>query len=242
MRKIHLLLKKEEIDPRRLRENKVAVVLDILLATSTITAALHFGAREVIPVFNGREAEQEAERREAGNCILVGEYEGRTIDGFLSPNPLRLKDQVEGKTIILSTTNGSVAIKKAAAADRVYVASLLNGAAVAGRIRSLHREETILLICSGSSGEFNMEDFYGAGYVIHCLMQDGKTDWELTDPARAALHFYRGTRHNGEGILKSSRVGKMLVHYGFESEIQFVAREGTIDVVPYLKDQTYIVR
>ncbi|MBO8173414.1 MAG: 2-phosphosulfolactate phosphatase [Bacillaceae bacterium] len=242
MGKIHLLLKKEEIDPDRLKENKVAVVFDILLATSTITAGLQYGARDVIPVLNRREAEEEAAKLEEGSYVLAGEYEGRTIDGFLSPNPLVMREKVEGKRLILSTTNGTVAIKKASGADRVYVASLLNGKAVADRIRTLHRGETILLICSGSAGEFNMEDFYGAGYLLHCLMPESVGDWELTDPARTALHFYRGNRSKGEAILKASRVGRMLARYGFDKEIRFVAREGMFDVVPYLKNKTHIVR
>lgn len=242
MRKIHLLLKKEEINEHKLQQNKVAVVLDILLATSTITAGLHYGAKEVVPVLNGDDAEREAKKRETGSYVLVGEYAGRTIDGFLSPNPLELKEQVKGKSMILSTTNGTVAIKNASDANRVYIASLLNGKTVAERISNRHRDETILLICSGSAGEFNVEDFYGAGYFIHCLVSDSSVDWDLTDPALAALRFYQGNRHNGEEILKASRVGMMLTRYGFEQEIRFVAREGIFDVVPYLKDKTCIVR
>lgn len=84
MRKIHLLLKKEEIDEQKISENKVAVVFDILLATSTITSALEFGAKQVIPVLNGTDAEKIASTMNGEDCVLVGEYQGKTIDGFLN--------------------------------------------------------------------------------------------------------------------------------------------------------------
>ncbi|WP_066174086.1 2-phosphosulfolactate phosphatase [Bacillus marinisedimentorum] len=241
MLKLHLLLKKEEIEEEKMKENKVAVVFDVLLATSTIASALEYGAAEVIPVLDGKEAKAEAAGRTAGDFLLVGEYEGVTIEGFLSPNPLSLKDEVPGKSVILSTTNGTIAVKKSAQAGRVYAASLLNSSAVADHLAETSKDETIILVCAGSSGEFNVEDFYGAGYFIDCLLQKDNVELDLTDPALAAHLFYMGNRGNGAQVLKASRVGRMLADYGFETEIDYVAGHSSHNVVPVLEDGMRLV-
>ncbi|MDA3130013.1 2-phosphosulfolactate phosphatase [Aliibacillus thermotolerans] len=72
----------------------------------------------------------EANKQTENTYILVGEEQGMSIDGFMSPNPVRLKDKVANKTVILATTNGTVALKNAVSAKRLLVASLLNGGAV----------------------------------------------------------------------------------------------------------------
>jgi 2-phosphosulfolactate phosphatase len=239
MGKLHLLMKKEEVD-EELIKGKIAVVFDVLLATSTIAVCLHSGAKEVIPVLNGNEAWQEADKYEKEDILLVGEYEGRTIEGFLDPNPLGLREKVAGKSVILSTTNGTVAIRKASQARKVYTASLLNGLAVAEKVSVKHSQETIIIICSGSSNTFCLEDFYGAGYFLHCLLQEGKEQWELTDAAKAALHFYQGNREKNESLLLESRVGQMISKFGFAQEVHHVAKRGVLPTVPYLEGNKLI--
>lgn len=235
MPKLHLLFKKEELDEEKVSENKIAVVFDILLATSTITSCLYYGATEVIPVLNGEEAKQRTRRINDGSYLLVGEFEGKTIDGFLDPNPLRLKHTVAGKKVILSTTNGTVAIRKAAGANKVFISSILNGEAVASHVRKVVQDETLLLICSGSSNEFCLEDLFGAGYFLHCFLKGEAADgWELTDSALAAIRFYRGVVEQGEDVLQASRVGRMLMKYGFEDELRFVAKPNALPIVPML--------
>lgn len=241
MPKLHLLFKKEELNEEKVSENKIAVVFDILLATSTITSCLYYGATEVIPVLNGEEAKQRAREFSDGSYLLVGEFEGKTIDGFLDPNPLRLKHAVSGKKVILSTTNGTVAIRKAAGAKKVFVGSILNGEAVASHVRKAVHDETLLLICSGSSSEFCLEDLFGAGYFLNCFLNGETTDvWELTDSALAALRFYRGVAEQGEDVLQASRVGRMLMKYGFEDELRFVAERGALPIVPTLDGERIV--
>lgn len=240
MPKLHLLLKKEEIDEARMQEDKTAVIFDVLLATSTIAACFWHGAKEVIPVLDGDEARNEAVGRKAGSFCLVGEYNGKTIEGFLDPNPLQLKKEIAGKTVVLSTTNGTVAIRKAAGANKVYTASLLNGQAAALKIAADHHGETIVAVCSGSGGEFCLEDFYGAGYFIDCLMNE-TAHWEMTDAAKAARIFYVSNKSRGNELLKDTRVGEMLIDYGFEEEIDFIAETGLVNFVPWLKDGKLVI-
>lgn len=239
MGKCHLLMRKEEIDEKQL-SGKVAVVFDVLLATSTITAALYDGAKEVIPVLNEEEAHTIAKDKDNGSYLLVGEYEGRTIKGFYGPSPVQLKGNVAGKSMILSTTNGTVAVRKSASAKKVYLSSLLNGKAVAEKVAKDHHNETIIIICSGSSGLFCTEDFYGAGYFLDCLLKETEEDWDLTDAAHVAQQFYEAKSHQCETVLEQSRVGQMLTRFGFTEEIRFIAQRGIFPIVPYFNGEAIV--
>ncbi|MRX72235.1 2-phosphosulfolactate phosphatase [Bacillus lacus] len=239
MNKIHVLYKKEEIKELQMK-GKAAVVLDILLATSTIVTALAHGAKEIIPVKNSEEAEKCAAALEPGSYLLAGEYEGKTIQGFLDPNPASLLHVTEGKSLVLSTTNGTVAVAGSFAAEKVYIASLLNLSAVAAQLEAEAGGRTIVIICSGSSGRFCMEDFYGAGALIAKLLIAGERD--LTDAARAALLFYNAYAGKAEEILLQSSTGKMLEQYGLNAIISFISREDVYTAVPVLKGSKLLGR
>src|SRR5699024_10200443 len=129
--KINLLMKKEEIDTEKIDQTKIGVVLDILMATTSITAALAEGAKSVIPVLNEAEAISEKKKYNVKGVCIGGEAGGFVIDGILTPVPLSLCKYVQGKKVILSTTNGTVAILSTLQAKKTYIASLLNSVAVA---------------------------------------------------------------------------------------------------------------
>src|SRR5262252_4269697 len=169
--KIHVLGKKEELDTVRL-PGKVVIVLDVLFATSTMVAALAEGASAVVPTLDGAAARAAAEREPAGSFVLAGELNTVTLEGFAPPTPLALiRHGVAGRKLIYSTTNGTVAFHACADADDVYAGALLNGEAVVERVLSAHPGRTVLIVCSGSANNFNLEDFYGAGYLIDLLAQ-----------------------------------------------------------------------
>ena len=237
---IHLLFKKEEIDSAKIKENKVAVILDVLLATSTITACLYGGAKKIIAVRHKEEALEEITHLKKGSFCLVGEYEGKTMEGFLDPSPRQLEKIIYGKTVVLSTTNGTVAIRKAACAKQVYIASLLNGSAIAKHIALTHPNETIIVVCAGSQHQFCLEDFYGAGYFIDQLV-NASEGWELTDAAKTALLFFKSTE-GPTAILKASKVGEMLIEHGYEEEISFISRFDIMPIVPYVCDGNMIIK
>ncbi|MGY0694477.1 2-phosphosulfolactate phosphatase [Virgibacillus sp. FSP13] len=239
MMKVHLLLKKEEIDTVQMDENKIAVVFDVLLATSTITACLDYGAKQVIPVMDEAEALREAKNFSPEDISLVGEYDGKTIDGFLDPAPLALKEHVAAKTVVLSTTNGTVAIRKAASAKEVYIASLLNGSAVSKQIADMYDNETIIVVCSGSKNQFCMEDFYGAGFFIAQLVNEYGGQIDVTDSALTAKLFYENV--SDQAVLRDSRVGHMLENYGFQDDISYVNQRGILSVIPRLVEGKTIV-
>lgn len=239
--KVHLLLKKEEIDTVQMSDDKIAVVFDVLLATSTIISCLQFGAKEVIPVMNGEEAILMAKDYKTEDVALVGEYDGITIDGFLSPAPSRLEEHVKNKTVLLSTTNGTVAIRQSAPAKEVYIASLLNGEAVSKQIIKTYDNETIIVVCSGSSNQFCLEDFYGAGYFIEQLVKEyGLNNIELTDSALASKIFYQNLSHEAYNVLSESRVGQMLHSHDLQQDLAFVSKQGELSIIPILLEKKII--
>lgn len=232
MAKIHVLLKKEELDGERL-PGKVVVVLDVLFATSSIATVLAHGAAEVVPALDGEAARAEARRREAGSYLLSGELDASTLPGFAQPTPLALLGQhLAGKALIYSTTNGTVALRKAGAAARVYAAALLNGEAVVEHIQHTGGGETVLIVCAGSVDNFNLEDFYGAGYLVSLFARGGRPR-ELSDAAMAAQLLH--DRHEAFDCLARGRVGRMMLARGLEEEVRFAAQKSRFAVVPRLE-------
>jgi 2-phosphosulfolactate phosphatase len=226
--KVHVLTKKEELDSVRL-PGKVVVVLDIIFATTTMVAALAHGAKEIVPVLD-----EKAARACAGDypgCVLSGELYAETLPGFAHPAPLALvKHGVEGKSVIYSTTNGTVAMTQASAAARVYCGALLNAQHLVEHVMTTHPKETVLIVCSGSGDNFNFEDFYGAGYFVECLLPHVN---DLSDAAKAALALYRHAR--APEALLDCRVGRMMAARGLAHEVEFACRRDTFPVVPALE-------
>ncbi|PLT34406.1 2-phosphosulfolactate phosphatase [Bacillus sp. V5-8f] len=236
MKKIHLLTRKEEINEQKMAEgDKIAVVLDVLLATTTIVSALHDGALEVIPVLDCDEALHLHKKNGAADWILAGELSAKPVEGFVYPSPSILRKSVAGKVLVLSTTNGTVALRKSTGAKEVYIASLLNNPFVAKEVAKDWEDETIMVVCSGNSGEMSLEDFYGAGHFIDCLIKEQDGEIELTDAARAAHSLYEGKKDEAYSILKSSHVGRMFNKHDFNQELGFAAKKGIIGLAPKLK-------
>lgn len=239
--KLHVLLTKEEVANYKIDTGTIVVVFDVLLATTTIATVLYYGASEVIPVMNAEEALLIANSLEESTTIVTGESAGKTIEGFVDPLPTLLKDSVANKKVVLSTTNGTVAIQSVLAGKIVYAASLVNADAVAEKIRTNHINNHILLVCAGSMGQFAMEDFYGAGCLVNKLICKSRS-WELTDSASTALLFYLGNQTDGEKVLKASTTGEMMMEMDLEKDIQFACGEGMIPVVPQYEKGKMIVK
>ena len=231
MSKVHVLLKKEELDNERL-EGKVVVVLDILFATSSIVTALEHGATRVIPKLDGQQALAEAQRHAPGSYVLSGELNAETLEGFVHPTPLALlEEKVDGRTLIYSTTNGTVALAKSQEAQHIYAAALLNGAAVVEHIVRTHGEQTVLIVCSGSADNFNLEDFYGAGYLVSLFRASGAA-MEFSDAALAAEILHQGSE--AENCLRQARVGRVMLARKLDAEVHFAAQKSIYAIVPHL--------
>ncbi len=231
--RIHVLTRKEELDGVRI-PGKIVVVLDILFATTTMVAALGHGATEIIPVADEAAARAAGARHAPGRFVLSGELYAETLPGFAHPAPLALLAHgVRDKTVIYSTTNGTVAMTLADGAKRVYCGSLLNAGAVVERIAERHAGDTVLILCSGSGGNFNLEDFYGAGCLVERFAARLGADADLSDAARTALAFFQGARV--PQALLECRVGRMMVNRGLAHEVEYACQVDSIPVVPVLE-------
>ncbi len=231
MAKIHVLLKKEELDAQRLA-GKVVIVLDVLFATSSIVAAIAHGASEVVPTLNGEAAMEASRGRADGSYVLSGELNAVTLPGFAHPTPMSLlEEELSGKTLIYSTTNGTVAVAKSREADHVFAAALLNGEAMVAHIERRFANETVLIVCSGSADNFNLEDFYGAGYLVSLFARRSGAH-EFTDAALAARLLHDGS--DAATCLSASRVGQMMLSRGLRHEVVFAAQKSRFPVVVQL--------
>jgi 2-phosphosulfolactate phosphatase len=231
--KIHVLTKKEELDGVRV-PGKVIIVLDIIFATTTMVTALAHGASEVLPVLDEAAARERAKQLPPGSYVLSGELHAETLAGFVHPAPLALVAHgVKGKSVIYSTTNGTVAMTLAAGATRVYCGALLNARRIVEHVAARHARETVLIVCSGSGNNFNFEDFYGAGYFVERFAELLGAAADFSDAAKAARALYRQVR--APEALLDCRIGRMMAARGLAHEVEFACRLDAFPVVPVLE-------
>ena len=166
--KIEAIATAQQVGEDRVK-NKTVVVIDVLRATSVMITALRNGASEVIPVLSPDEAF--SLKNQLGHmAVLGGERHAEPIDGFdFGNSPLSYtEDVIKGKTLVMTTTNGTLAIKNAVAAEELLVASFLNDMAVA---KYLSDKKEVVLVCSGNNGVYTLEDALCAGRIIGLLRQ-----------------------------------------------------------------------
>jgi 2-phosphosulfolactate phosphatase len=229
MPSLHVLLKKEDLRPTHL-EDRVVIVLDILFATSTMVHALAEGVEAIWPALDSTDANVVAGG--VGECIRSGEYLAEHLPGFAPAMPLLLgREPLRGKKLVYCTTNGTVALRAATSASFAYVGSLLNGAALVSHVRQAHPDSSVLIVCSGSVGNFNLEDFYGAGHLVEHFEGQGG-GYELNDAARGARLLRQG--YDARTVLTGSRVGLMMRDKGLTNEVEYCAQADILDVVARL--------
>ncbi|WLR52638.1 2-phosphosulfolactate phosphatase [Bacillus tianshenii] len=236
MQKIHVLMRKEEIDPTKLC-NCAVIVIDSLLATSTICMLLQHGAKSVLPVSSPQHALTKAETLKEESYILAGEKYGYDLAGFRRPDPLQLiKLGLDDKQVILSTTNGTVALNNCANAHTVYTASILNTKAVAKEITRLHSKRSVLIVCAGNHGRFSMEDFLTAGSLLqHLSMSPQWEEWELSDGSQAALTMFEETSPaKKERLFLTSETGLFLTEVGYEWTLRYLVEGHQYNIAPIL--------
>ena len=226
MPKLHVLFKKEDLDPDRLQE-KVVIVLDILFATSTIVHLLAQGVTRIWPARDAEDAKSIAKHLDSP--LMAGEFLANPIVGFGPPTPLALAKEVcAGITLVYATTNGTVALNNAVNGAHIYVGALLNGAALVDFVFRTHPNKSVVIVCSGSVNRFNLEDFFGAGHFVSHFASLGK--YMLTDAAHAALLMYQGT--DSKAVLSASLVGKKMIDHHYQNEIDCAAQMDVSSVVP----------
>jgi 2-phosphosulfolactate phosphatase len=202
------------------------LVIDVIRATSTICQALAAGYERVFCAADVDEAR--ALRDALGEGVLGGERQAVCIPGFDLGNSPREYEEAAGETLVLSTTNGTRAVVTAAQrCERVFVASLLNLAAVVEAARAAG--EDVVVVCAGVQGTLALDDAFVAGRIVELL------GWERTDAAEAAARLV-STWSGAEEAFRASKSGRNLMENApeLEPDLPFCARESVLDVVPRL--------
>lgn len=232
--KLHVVVRKEDLETERL-PGKTVVVLDVLFATTSIVAVLAHGATRVLAGASPESCRELSRDHAEGSFLLAGEARMESPDGFASAFPLALlQSTINDRTVIYSTTNGTVALCQSAKADHTYAAALVNARATAEHLLAEHSDSTIVLVCAGSVGRFSLEDFFGAGYLVSLICNLAQTPPLLTDSACAARLLHDST--DVDECLRRSRVGQILVARGDEEELEFATRKNQFDLVAKLVD------
>jgi len=210
--------------------DKTTIVIDVLRATTVIGEALSNGAKEIIPVASIDFAIKISGNSSERLTLLCGERNTKMIDGFnLGNSPLEYsKDTVEGKSVVLFTTNGSKAIVKAKYSSRLMVASFNN---IMAAVDAVVDEQQLEILCAGSNGIFSLEDSVCAGNIVKLLLQN-VSDVELNDSAKASLVLFEKYESNILQMLKFSDHGKILINNGFNDDLEFCSRINSINIVP----------
>jgi len=211
---------------------KTSVVIDVLRATTVIVAAIANGAKEVIPVSTVDFAMKVSGNAFSGQTLLCGERNTKKIEGFVLGNsPLEFTQEVvNGKSIILYTTNGTKSIVKAKFSENLFAVCFQNLPAVAMHLVNLNKDVEIL--CSGNNGNFNMEDAICAGKLVGEILKLNENT-EISDSAKASNLLAKANGKNIFKMLKETEHGKLLIKNGFATDIKECSLYGVKDVIPY---------
>lgn len=207
---------------RELTINKSVVIVDLLRASSTIITSLANGAKSIIPVSTVEEAVKIAKNLEKSTYLLCGERNTRIIDGFnLGNSPLEFeREKVEGKKLILSTTNGTRLFDSVKHAKKVLIGSTLNASDLVNKMIELDKEW--LILCAGRNRQYDESDAIAAGLFLNLLVKQ-KVDLELNDASRTSMLIYKMNAKNLSDALKNTDHGKILIANGFERDIDFIS-------------------
>ena len=219
--------------------NRVVAVVDVLRASTSIAIALENGARAVIPLATSEDVVSRAKNLARSEVKLAGERRSQQISGFDYGNsPLEFtRENVEGKTILMSTTNGTNAILAVQGARDVLIASYVNFSAVLSMLRAALRGGTdVAIVCAGQEKHFSLEDSACAGLFVQHITER-HTKAEINDAAQAAMLIDKKYGSSLKRLFKASSHGIALAEAGFGDDLVACADLDSHPVVPVYQDR-----
>jgi len=211
----------------------VAVVIDVLRASTTMIHALAAGCDAVRPCGEVEEARALADGLPAGKVLLGGERDGLPVPGFdLGNSPGEYTAAVcRGTTLVLTTSNGTRALLHAAGADRTLVAGFVNYSAVCEQLRAEKRP--VHIVCAGNAGAVALEDALLAGALVDFLCDAGAV--RLNDGARLAWDCFENHGRVLDGALALGEGSTRLLALGYNEDVRAAARIDQFALVPELR-------
>jgi 2-phosphosulfolactate phosphatase len=249
MRKIEVLFSPAEFEALNRRDLKetTCVVFDVLRATSSIVTALANGAAAIIPV--GTIEEALAEKAKNPTVLLAGERDGLRITSRLTGgidfdfgnSPREFSETiVRGRTIVMTTTNGTRALKACCGAKQILAGSFLNLSKVATHLRH-GRTDDLLLVCSGTYEEASYEDLLGAGALadsVWDLFESG----HVADSAQIARKAFFAAKDDLFGAMRFARNGRRLLGIPeLRDDVAFCLRQDAFPILAWLSDHGAVI-
>lgn len=227
--RINVITYGERINYGKISANTV-IVIDVLRCTSAIVTALDNGAEKVVPVLEPSEAISLAQAIGQRECILGGERGCNRLPGFDAGNSPFEYDSVTvaGKTVIISTTNGTSAICGMRDSAQVFLGAMINRSAVARAAAAF--TEDVLIVCSGTDGVVSADDYCAAGSVIDALLRY-VPGADVADIGLICLNLYESFKR-GQFDLMATRHCRRLAELGYKRDVEYCLTEDSSSLVP----------
>ncbi len=216
---------------------KLIVIIDVLRATSVIATALANGATKIMTTPSIEEA---LERKSANpDLLLGGERNAQKIQGFdFGNSPLEYtKAKILDKTLLLCTSNGTKAVRKALGAETIIAASFLNSDAVVDYLAK--RNEDIVLICSGTNGHFSLDDGLCAGFIIHQLRKTKEVF--CSDFAELLALAFQNNTYSLSELLKNAFHLNYLQSMGYQKDVNYCLKINYLKLIPVWDKTGFVI-
>jgi 2-phosphosulfolactate phosphatase len=217
---------------------RLVVIVDVLRASTTVATALGNGARTVIPVEGADEVINRSKDFARSQILLAGEHKMYPITGFdIGNSPQAFTPKVvEGKTIIITTTNGTKTLLGVQNARDIVIASYVNFTAALALMKVAASSKTdIAIICAGEEGGFTLEDAACAGRYVRAIPK--RADIKTNDAAAASVVIEKKYGDNIAKVFKESAHGQALASAGFGDDLAAAAEVDSYPVVPIYQDR-----
>jgi len=213
--------------------DSIVVVNDIFRATSAICTAFHHGAKSMIPV----DTIEKARELQKKGYLAGAERNAEKVDGFdFGNSPYDyMGDNIQGRTIVLTTTNGTRAIEMAkGVSNMIVIGSFLNLSALSKWL--VKQKKNVMILCSGWKGRINLEDSLYAGALTNELIKDGvySLEHDVEDSALIAKHIFEMAQMDPEKLLKISSHRRRLAKLNLKEDIRYCLTLNTTDRIPVL--------
>lgn len=235
MKTIEICFTPQLYESRQTDLQHIAVVIDVLRATTAITTAINYGAKGIIPI---KELSDLKKMKENG-YLIASERDGLKVDfADFGNSPLSFmdrKEEIDDKVIAYSTTNGTKAIE--AAMQHSPTAIVLGAYTNKDKLVEylLEQNQNVVFICSGWKSQFGIEDAVVAGAFCQQLLQSGKFQ-NICDSSKAALNLWDIAKDNLILYLENSSHCQRLKKIGLEKDIEFCLTANTTPIVPVYED------
>ena len=217
--------------------DSIVVVIDVFRATSTIATALFNGASRVIPVDS---VDQCIRIGNDTGGITAGERDGKVIEGLSYGNsPAEYpRSFIDGKTLVLTTTNGTKLLHKAlqSGAAEVVTGSFPNLSAVCDYL--IAQNKPVILGCSAWKDKFNIEDTLFAGAVIDSVKEHFTIHCDSSLMAEELYHLHQGDMYQ---FIRKTTHWHRLASYGLEKDLEYCVTENIANVLPIYRNGDLVV-